>query len=57
MDLKATVLIDNIAEPPLLCEWGLSICIEYRGRKILLDTGKSGILQKTQHSSVCSLLI
>ena len=42
MELKATVLIDNIAEPPLLCEWGLSICIEYNGRKILLDTGKSG---------------
>lgn len=41
MDIKATVLIDNIAQPPLLSEWGLSILIEYKGRTILLDTGKS----------------
>ena len=42
MDIKATVLIDNISEAPLLSEWGLSIIIEYRGRRILLDTGRSG---------------
>ncbi len=41
MDIRATVLIDNISEPPLLSEWGLSVMIEYHGRKLLLDTGKS----------------
>ncbi len=41
MEIKATVLIDNISQPPLLSEWGLAILIEYHGRKILLDTGKS----------------
>ncbi len=42
MEINATVLIDNIAQPPLLAEWGLSILIEYRGKQILLDTGRSG---------------
>ncbi len=42
MELKATVLIDNTAPEALLSEWGLSVYIEYRGRRILLDTGKSG---------------
>ena len=40
--LKMTVLMDNIAQEPLACEWGLSILIEADGRKILLDTGESG---------------
>lgn len=42
VDIRAVVLIDNIAEAPLLSEWGLSIYIEYHGRRILLDTGASG---------------
>lgn len=42
MSVSATVLIDNIAQPPLLSEWGLSVLIKYNGRTILLDTGKSG---------------
>lgn len=42
MDIRAVVLIDNIAEAPLESEWGLSVYIEYRGRRILLDTGASG---------------
>ncbi len=41
MDIRATVLIDNISQPPLLSEWGLSILIDYRGSRLLLDTGKS----------------
>ncbi len=41
MDIHATVLIDNTSQPPLLCEWGLSMIIRYGGRCILLDTGKS----------------
>ena len=39
--LKITVLIDNIADDPLLSEWGLSILIEADDKKILLDTGAS----------------
>ena len=36
------VLIDNLARDGLLCEWGLSLWIEYDGRRILLDAGTSG---------------
>ena len=36
------VLIDNISKNELLCEWGLSVYIEYRDKKILLDGGTSG---------------
>ncbi len=41
MEIKAVVLIDNIAQEPLVSEWGLSIYIEYNGRRVLLDTGAS----------------
>ena len=40
--MKATVLIDNIAEENLTGEWGLSILIEYEGKKYLLDAGTTG---------------
>lgn len=40
--MKATVLIENAADEGLEEEWGLSILIDTGGRKILLDTGKSG---------------
>lgn len=39
--MKATVLIDNIAEGNLNSEWGFSIYIEYGDKKVLLDTGSS----------------
>lgn len=39
--MKATVLIDNIGCGELTGEWGLSIHIEYEGKKFLLDTGAS----------------
>ena len=41
--LEMTVLIDNIAAEPLVGEWGLSILIDADGRRILLDTGASGL--------------
>ena len=41
--MKITVLIDNNAPEYLLCEWGLSFFIEYRGGCYLLDTGSSGL--------------
>lgn len=39
--MKATVLIDNIGTDNLVNEWGLSIFVEYKDKKVLLDTGKS----------------
>lgn len=40
--MRAVVLADNIAADGMLGEWGLSIYIEYNGKKFLLDTGASG---------------
>lgn len=40
--MRAKVLIDNISRDGLIAEWGLSVWIEYEGRKILLDTGTTG---------------
>ena len=41
--LEMTVLIDNLAEEPLVGEWGLSILIDADDRRLLLDTGASGL--------------
>ena len=41
--MKAIVLVDNISNEKLAGEWGLSIYIEYDEKKILLDTGASGL--------------
>ena len=38
----ARVLIDNLSRDGLISEWGLSLWIEYEGRKLLLDTGTTG---------------
>jgi 7,8-dihydropterin-6-yl-methyl-4-(beta-D-ribofuranosyl)aminobenzene 5'-phosphate synthase len=43
--LKVTALIENRpdkAQPDLVAEWGLSLHIEFNGRRILFDTGISG---------------
>lgn len=44
--MKATVLVDNTPGCGLGGEWGLSIYIEYEDRRILLDTGASGLFLK-----------
>ena len=41
--VEMTVLIDNVAAEPLVGEWGLSIFIAADDRRILLDTGASGL--------------
>ncbi|MBQ6374156.1 MAG: MBL fold metallo-hydrolase [Clostridia bacterium] len=41
--LEMTVLVDNIAAEPLAGEWGLSILIDAGDRRLLLDTGASGL--------------
>lgn len=45
-DMKATVVVDNIENMGIPGEWGLSIYIEYNGKKILLDTGASNLFEQ-----------
>ena len=49
-ELKATILCDNNARNSLTPEWGLSVFIEYGGRKLLLDTGASDVFAKNADS-------
>ena len=39
----ARILIDNIARDGLIGEWGLAVWIEYGSKRILLDTGATGV--------------
>ena len=39
--MKAVILIDNLTKGSLAAEWGLSVYIEHKGHRILLDTGAS----------------
>lgn len=41
-ELRVTVLIENTAPAGLVREHGLSLWLEYRGRRVLLDAGESG---------------
>ncbi len=40
-EMRITVLIENTSDGSLICEHGLSLWIEYNGKKILLDSGQS----------------
>ncbi|MCC8014227.1 MAG: MBL fold metallo-hydrolase [Eubacterium sp.] len=40
-NIRVTVLIENTSEGSLACEHGLSLFIEYMGKRILLDSGSS----------------
>ncbi len=40
MSIKITTLTENIANPGVLAEWGLSVLVESEGSRILLDTGQ-----------------
>lgn len=44
--MRATVIVDNIENDGMKGEWGLCIYIEYNGKKILLDTGASGLFAR-----------
>lgn len=39
METKMTVIVDNVPYGELAGEWGLSILVEYDGKKILVDAG------------------
>lgn len=41
--MKIQILSDNLALDGFEAEWGLSVYIEYEGKKILLDTGTTGL--------------
>ncbi len=41
MNIKLTVIVDNIPHEGIRGEWGLSILAEYRDKKILVDAGAS----------------
>lgn len=41
--MKAIVVVDNISYENMKGEWGLCIYIEHDDKKILLDTGASGL--------------
>ena len=53
--MRATVLVDNLEHNGLKGEWGLSIYIEYRDKKILLDTGASGLFAENAQKTGVSL--
>lgn len=53
--MRATVLVDNIANDTIKGEWGLSILIEYNDEKILLDVGASGLYVKNAEKLGLSL--
>jgi len=44
--MKVTVLIENTAQPPLKCEHGLSMHIEFQGKNYLLDAGTTEAFMK-----------
>ena len=48
--MKATVIVDNIANGSIKGEWGLCIYIENEGKKILLDSGGSNLFAKNAES-------
>ena len=50
MNIKATVLSDNIACGGLTGEWGLSVYIEYDRQRVLLDTGASRLFLENAES-------
>lgn len=41
--MKVTVVVDNIENGGIPGEWGLCMHIEYREKRLLLDTGASGL--------------
>lgn len=57
MELRITTLIENMLDEArqLLCEHGLSLYIEFQGKKILFDTGQTGDFLKNAKSLEISL--
>ena len=43
MNVKLTVIVDNVSDSSIKGEWGLSILAEYDDKKILIDAGASDL--------------
>ena len=43
METNITVVVDNKSFDGIQGEWGLSILVQYNGKKILLDAGASSV--------------
>ncbi len=43
METNITVIVDNKADNGICGEWGLSVLVEYAGKKILLDAGATNL--------------
>ena len=43
METKITIIVDNRSTEGIEGEWGLSVLVEYEGKKILLDAGASNL--------------
>lgn len=43
METKITIVIDNKANDGIPGEWGLSVLVQYAGKKVLLDAGASNL--------------
>jgi 7,8-dihydropterin-6-yl-methyl-4-(beta-D-ribofuranosyl)aminobenzene 5'-phosphate synthase len=54
--VRITTLVDNLPspdDPRLEAEWGLSLCVELNGRKILIDMGASdAFARNAEHLSI-----
>lgn len=46
METKLTVIVDNTPFEDIKGEWGLSILVEYKGKKILCDVGASDLFSE-----------
>lgn len=55
LESYVTVLIENTSDGALACEHGLSLLIEYAGKRILLDAGSSGAFCKNADALGISL--
>ncbi|MCD8333959.1 MAG: MBL fold metallo-hydrolase [Clostridiales bacterium] len=54
--VTVTVLVENTTDGPLRCEHGLSLLIEWRGRRVLLDAGQSGLFLENADALGISLI-
>ncbi len=54
--VNVTVLIENTSPGQLLCEHGLSLLLEYAGRRILLDAGSSDAFSRNADALGISLV-
>ena len=50
METRITIIVDNKTDNGIRGEWGLSVLIQYAGKKILLDSGASDLFLENMKS-------